>query len=465
MRIAMFVYNRCTTDVRVLREATTLRRAGHEVTIFAVLDATTQRQEDRPDGTHIIRIDRRPLHYRLVWFVRGRRRSLRLGARRAVRRLVMLALMLAPSQRAAALREAVERRGIGSSDAVNFALLPLAPPALAVSWLSTRARKLLYRAHKPLMYVDFWGRAYRSALSACSFDVVHAHDLNTLPVAALLARTTGAELVYDAHELFPETSTLSPLERRVWRLLEPPLIRRADRVLTVCDSIADELARRYRIAKPRVLLNCPPEQRLARPEESPLRAAAGLDGRAEQRLILYQGGFAPNRGLIQLVRAMRAINGATLVLMGWGSLEAELARLVASEGLGTRVRMLPPVESRDLLRWTAGADIGVIPYQPVGLNNLYSTPNKLFEYLAAGVPIAATRLPEISRIVDGHRIGATFEVVEPSAIAAAINGILADEPARAQMRERALAIRSQYTWERQESELRTLYENLRAPSG
>jgi glycosyltransferase involved in cell wall biosynthesis len=311
------------------------------------------------------------------------------------------------------------------------------------------------------MYLDFWGRAYRSA-ARHSFDVVHAHDLNTLPVAARLARDTGADLVYDAHELFPETSTLSPLERRVWRSLEPRLIRRADRVLTVCDSIAEELARRYRIAKPGVVLNCPPQQRAIDPDESPLRAAAGLDGQSGVRLILYQGGFAPNRGLPELIHAMRTIDAAVLVLMGWGALHDELVRLVAANRLADRVRILPPVESRELLLWTAGADVGVIPYQPVGLNNFYSTPNKLFEYLAAGVPIAATRLPEIARIVDGHGIGATFDVVDPSSIAEAISGILADERSRAHMRERALAVRSQYTWERQASELLALYETLRA---
>lgn len=455
----MFVYNRCTTDVRVLREAATLRGAGHEVTIFAVLDATTQPAEVRPDGTRIRRIDRRPLHYRLVWFVRGRRRAARLGSRRAARRLVMLPLGLMPSKRAAMLREAADRRGIGASDAVKLALVPLAPPVLAGSWLSSRARRLLYRAHKPLMYLDFWGRAYRSARLE-SFDVVHAHDLNTLPAAALVARATGAQLIYDAHELFPETSTLSAREQRVWRWLEPRLIRRADRVVTVCDSIAEELARRYGIAKPGVLLNCPPARAAVQPAASPLRAAAGLDGESELRLILYQGGFAPNRGLAELILAAHEIDGAMLVLMGWGAIEAELARLVETEGLSSRVRMLPPVPTDELHVWTAGADIGVIPYQPVGLNNFYSTPNKLFEYLAAGVPIAATRLPEIARIVDGHRIGATFDAVEPVAIAAAINRLLADEQSRVQMRERALATAPQYTWERQANELLALYESL-----
>jgi glycosyltransferase involved in cell wall biosynthesis len=157
---------------------------------------------------------------------------------------------------------------------------------------------------------------------------------------------------------------------------------------------------------------------------------------------------------------MRQVEGAVLVLMGWGRLEDELASLVARERLGDRVRILPPVH-RDLLQlWTGGADIGTIPYQPVGLNNTYSTPNKLFEYLAAGVPIAATRLPEIARIVDGHQIGVTFSRVDPESIAEALTALVADADGRAAMRERELAIRDQYTWERQAAELLRAYDAL-----
>ncbi len=335
-------------------------------------------------------------------------------------------------------------------------LIPVLAPLTA---LSHAVRRLCDTAHKPLTYTDFYGRSYRTVARG-RFDVFHAHDLNTLPAAALLARHTGARLGYDSHELYPEVSTLSGLERATWRALEPRLIHRADLVLTVCDSIADELSRRYAIARPAVLLNCPEASETPDAATSLLRAAAGLGDDRETPLVLYQGGFAPNRGLPELIAAMHEITGAVLVLMGWGRLEAELAALIRRARLEQRVRMLEPVPRRDLVHWTAGADVGVIPYQPIGLNNTYSTPNKLFEYLAAGVPIAATRLPEIARIVDGHRIGATFARVRPEEIAATINGLLSDPAALRQMREREAAIRSRYTWEHESAKLTALYDEL-----
>ncbi|MFZ0386637.1 MAG: glycosyltransferase [Solirubrobacteraceae bacterium] len=193
---------------------------------------------------------------------------------------------------------------------------------------------------------------------------------------------------------------------------------------------------------------------------SPLREAAGLGADSHTALILYQGGFAPNRGLWELVLAMHEIEGAMLVLMGWGRLEGELEVLIRDERLQDRVRILPPVHRDQLLVWTAGADVGAIPYQPIGLNNTYSTPNKLFEYMAAGVPIVATRLPEIARIVEAHAIGVTFAHVTPGEIAVAIRSVLADPVEHQRMRARAITVSGLYTWEQQAAKLVAVYEGF-----
>ena len=154
-------------------------------------------------------------------------------------------------------------------------------------------------------------------------DLVHAHDLNTLPVAAIVAMRRGCRLVYDAHELYPEISTLSKREKRIWAVIEHRSIRRADAVVTVCQSIADELTRRHRlVSAPTVLLNCPPAASvpsLAAPVNL-LRIRAGLENSLDP-IILYQGGFSPNRGLEELLYATPYLDCGVVVLMGWGNLE------------------------------------------------------------------------------------------------------------------------------------------------
>jgi len=505
-QVTMLVYNNCTTDARVLKEAQTLSASGHAVRIVAVLDRTTVPREMR-DGVEIVRIDRNPVHFRLLRFVRRRRREGRLaraGVKRALRRFARvtrkliratrrfirtsrpsagrqtlgriraaLAALLAqamPSndgvleQRPAAARSAGMRllvfsvRSIGAACFAVYSLMRAVfrLPGRVYRGISHLMYTTLMRFHKPLMFIDWYWRTYK-LLRRSRIDFVHANDLITLPAAVPLAKRTGAQLIYDAHELYPEVSTLSRLEATVWRLLERPLIKRADRVMTVCDSIARELVFRYQVRLPVVLLNCPPRSvRTGHGNHELLRLKAGLNDNPEP-IVLYQGGFAPNRGLPALVGAAGLWRHGVLVLMGWGKLEEELRAMIADQGLSERVVITGPVGQSDLLDFTAGADVGVIPYEPIGLNNTYTMPNKLFEYIAAGLPIVATDLPELRRVLHGDGLGLTFETVSPTAIAATVDRVLDNQALRAEMRTNLLRVQARYTWESQVPVLLELY--------
>jgi glycosyltransferase involved in cell wall biosynthesis len=305
--------------------------------------------------------------------------------------------------------------------------------------------------HKPLLFMDYYRQAARHA-RAGGFATFHAHDLNTLPAAVLAARG-GGRVVYDAHELYCEISTLSPREKRVWRVVERLLIRRADAVLTVCESIAGELSQRYSIRKPTIVLNCPPASAYPRRgDDGVLRRKAGLM-QTDEPIVLYQGGLAPNRGLHELIHAARYLQRGVLVLMGSGRLRDELAALIGRLRLTGRVVMTDAVPQHELLSYTVGADVGVIPYRAIGLNNTYTTPNKLFEYLAAGLAVAGSRLPELRRVIDGHELGVTFDPDDPRDIGMALNFLLDPAAPLVEMRANARAAAEIYVWERQTDEL------------
>jgi glycosyltransferase involved in cell wall biosynthesis len=310
--------------------------------------------------------------------------------------------------------------------------------------------------------LDYWGRAFRAAVRG-RFDVFHAHDLITLPVAWAARRIRGGRLVYDAHELFTEIGRLGPFARRAFQALERALIGRVDRVITVNDSIAAELVRRYGIDPPLVLRNCP-RTGGRRPERSrsELRTRAGLP--ADVAIVLYQGLYMPNRGLENLIRAARSFLRAHLVLLGWGPLQRELEELVAREGLGDRVSFVAPVPISELLAMTAGADLGVIPYRNVGLNNFYTSPNKLFDYCAAGVPVVASSFPELEKIVIGLGYGRTFDPDDPASIADAVNGLLGDPAELESVRQRIAKGGGRFTWEVESGKLLDAYASLPFPA-
>jgi len=277
------------------------------------------------------------------------------------------------------------------------------------------------RMPRPSAAVWFRDRILTSQMTraarAIPAEAYHAHDLNTLQAASEAAAANRALVVYDAHELYPDLTGLRRGERARWSALETRLIGRADRVIVPSRARGDELVRRYRIAPPAVVMNCPPLTAAPDPSSG---AVARLRHEGEA-LVVYAGGFTPNRGLENIVEAMSSVPSCRLAMIGWGPLEATLRARAASND---RVEFLAPVDPDDVVATVAGADVGLAAYLPVGLNNTLAAPNKLFEYLHAGLAIAASDLPDIRHVVEDLRVGELFDASDPASIAAAIGRIV-----------------------------------------
>ncbi|MBK6434244.1 glycosyltransferase [Candidatus Amarolinea dominans] len=326
---------------------------------------------------------------------------------------------------------------------------------------------------------DLWrwggGGSLLAAAADQRSDVVHAHDLDTLPAAATLAQRWRAPLVYDAHELFVDQMTRGPgaasipwpnrvkqtLAQRNFARLERRLIGRAAAVITVSQSIATELATRYGIATPTLVLNTPRYQDMTA-GSSYLRQRLGLA--AEQRIILLQGAVLPDRHLLELVQAMPLLPPAVvLVFLGFnlGTYQEAVRQEVARLGLQARVFMLDALPAGQLLAATASADVGMILLAGHNKNDRFAMPNKLFEYMMAGLPFVATDWPEIGRVARTTGAGVTVAQLTPAALAAAVNDILQAPARQAAMRTAGLAAaRGEYNWERQAQRLLELYAAL-----
>lgn len=289
-------------------------------------------------------------------------------------------------------------------------------------------------------------------------EVVHAHDLDVLESGAWAARATGAALVYDAHEIWWQQHAEGQVPKG-WidfhRDLEHRLIKEADRVITVCDSIARFLAEAHSVPTPVVVRNAievPPGGFFSPDRIHPTGAPIE---------VLFHGGFGLHRGLEELIASVETWRGARLILRGFGDTQAELVRLIDESGLTERVVFEAPVPMSEVVTAASRSDVGVIPYKPVCLNNRFSTPNKLFEYLSGGLAIAASDLPEIRRVVDSERVGALFDPDDPKSISEAVNRLAADRDELHRMRQRAVeCTRDRLSWAQESKALLAVYAEL-----
>jgi glycosyltransferase involved in cell wall biosynthesis len=311
------------------------------------------------------------------------------------------------------------------------------------------------------------GWARQAAEAAGPADVYHAHDLTALPAAILARRNRRGHLVYDSHELFLEAGIVAEAgpARRVMQALEGRWVKAADAVITVNDSIAAELRRRYRPRRTLVLHNVPPlwEPPPQRPDL--LRTTAGIA--SDDFVALYHGGFLAGRGLEQTVEALLepGLEGVHLVLMGRGVLLDRLLALASDPRFGGRIHVLPPVPPAELLPWVASADLGLALTQPTTLNNRLSSPNKMFETIATGTPIVMSDFPEMRRVIRDDPAGPLGALCDPTdvrAIGGAIRSIVELSPEeRAALRARCLkAARERWNWERESRALVDLYATL-----
>jgi glycosyltransferase involved in cell wall biosynthesis len=324
-----------------------------------------------------------------------------------------------------------------------------------------RAVAELERRTAVVLAVRAQRRAARRAAPAG--DLYHGMAYLGIPVALDLGGRLGRPVVYDARDLYLDARNLARMGRLVrWFLArtERGWATRASRVITVNDSYADVMARRWPVARPLVVMNCsfrytPPSRRERRFHER-----FGLD--PAQKVVLYHGGFSLWRGIEQLLEAIDLVPRATLVLMGYGVLEADLRARAASPAAGGKVGVMEAVPPEELHDWIASADVAAMPIQGDTLNHRLTTPNKLFEAMAAGVPSVASDLPGMRAIVDDTRCGVLVDPTDPVAIAGAIRRItdLPDADWQA-WRERCLgAAHDRYNWETQVAGLLAEYGTL-----
>lgn len=284
-------------------------------------------------------------------------------------------------------------------------------------------------------------------------SIIHCHGPNALMSSVGISAACGASLVYDAHELETEANGLTAFRKQFLKIAERRLIGRAAAVLAVNDAIADWYTREYGIERPAVVRNVPVRPDGPPPESNLLRAKLGIPN--GDLVFLYSGALLEGRQVEQFLRVFSQVSeDRHVVFMGYGDLVERVRRAAATR---RNIHFLPAVPMNEILDHAAGADIGLVGMENVCLSNYYTLPNKLFEYLLAGVPVAAGDRPELRRLVElhgcGRLVGDTDEDWRQF-----VTGVSTAE-LRA-MREAAVHARMKYSWQDEATTLLAVYRRV-----
>ena len=310
-------------------------------------------------------------------------------------------------------------------------------------------------------YAEFMIQLARTTRSEPA-DVYHSHDGNTLLATFPIVGRDRAAWIYDSHELesgrnFGD-SHLARAYQQLWPLPERLLIRHVDAVISASPSYADELRRLYNIVRPTVIANCP--------EYVPPMESTILQKRfripPDHTVLVYQGGVMRNRGIEVAIKSLEYLEPEFhLVILGGGPALGEFQHLAAQLGLLDRVHFAGHIPLAELPSHTASAHLGLTLIQNSCSSYYHTLPNKIFEYIMAGIPVVASDFPAMAQVIREHQVG---EVVQdptsPGEVAEAIRRVMSDRDAHDQLRANAHRAARVLNWETEQEHLLDLYRSL-----
>lgn len=286
----------------------------------------------------------------------------------------------------------------------------------------------------------------------------YANDLDTLMPNFLVSKLKRKPLIYDAHEYFtgvPELARRS-FARRSWKTIERWILPRLKRMITVNDSIAGLYQDEYGIFTT-VVRNMP--VKTSADEFTLSRTNLGLP--EDWKILIMQGsGINIQRGAEEAVEAMHFIEGAMLLFVGDGDVIPLLKDTVMQLNLGHKVMFVPKVPMERLKMYTRVADGGLTLDKDTNINYRFSLPNKLFDYIQAGIPVLGTNLPEISRIIQKYGLGIVVDSHQPEILAKAMKSLLFDESLRQTWKINLEKAAGELCWENEQAALEGFIKEL-----
>ena len=307
----------------------------------------------------------------------------------------------------------------------------------------------------PLFYLEYQIRLFLFLLFKKA-DLLYANDLDTLLPNYICYKIKSAKIIYDSHELFTEVPELiaHPKKQKIWKSIEKSIFPKLNTIITVNQSIADIYESEYH-KKLAVVRNIP----ITRQDiQSKTRKSMGLP--TDQHIIILQGaGINMDRGAEELVEAMQYTEGVILLIVGSGDVIEQLKERRITLKLEEKIIITGKVAYEQLAQYTRLANLGLSLDKDTNLNYRYSLPNKLFDYIQAGIPVLVSPLVEISEIVKTYNIGDILLSHDPKEIAKSISLVFEDKKRYEKWKINIKKAQEELNWNNEEQKLISCIQN------
>ncbi|SJN11472.1 hypothetical aminotransferase, class-II [Halomonas citrativorans] len=293
-------------------------------------------------------------------------------------------------------------------------------------------------------------------------DILHTHDMYGLPIGALLRETTSSKNVpwiHDLHEYVEGCTNLPDFQRLfVWEQ-EKKYIHLPDSLTTVSPILADLISKDYNVERPALILNTPRITDFDNFNPRTIRSALNI--KPDIPLMVYNGGVKPPRGVQFAVKALADLDGVHLALLtnSSGDFMDELIQMAKNAGTEDRLHIHPFVPNNEVTSFVCDATLGVNPVT-VYENSDLALPNKVFEYIHAGVPIASSSTTMMEQFISENKCGQTFEAGNVAQLTSAVKDIIKNFPNGLPNANENSVLAKRYCWEEQEKILGQEYEKL-----
>jgi glycosyltransferase involved in cell wall biosynthesis len=285
-------------------------------------------------------------------------------------------------------------------------------------------------------------------------DYFIAEDFYTLPFVSFVGKLKKAKIYYNSRELYAFLGGLRkrPILQWIVKQIEKYFIKKVDYVLTTGEMDSEFIEKFYRINNTIVIRNIPFFQSPTNVVDFRKQFSICTD----KIILLYQGVLLEGRGISLILQVMRFVPETVLVLLGDGEQKGNIIKLAEEYNIIQRIFFVGTIKQNDLINYTAGADIGLSLIENISISYYHALPNKLFEYIMAGLPVIASDLPQMKKIVEQYRIGEAINITNLENIIEVLKKWIANPDLLKSYKKNCIVASQELNWQKEYNRARSI---------